>query len=228
MSQLRPSAKLRLKVGLVEGLLDAASQEFWNHPDLEELFPGYLVKLYASVVASVPMMRVARDRASELAPDDPVAAALVPYLEHHMEEEQDHDLWLLDDMEVMGFDRAEIQSRPPDPEVAAMIGTYYYWILHAHPVAILSYFAVVEGNPVRPETLDRVAATTSVPPAALRCIRKHAELDPHHAEEVEELIDELPLTASHAALLEVSALTVIEQLTRLLQGITSSRPLAAV
>ena len=173
------------------------------------------------------MMIMARDRALALADSDPVAGRLADYLEHHIEEEMNHDVWLLDDMEFLGFDRDEVQSRPPDPEVAAMIGTFYYWILHGHPVAILSFFAVVEANPPRPETLDRVAATTSVPSEALRCIYKHAELDPHHAEEVNELIDSLPLTAEQAALLEVSALTLIEQLTGILRGLLGTRPYAA-
>lgn len=218
--------RFRLKVGLAGRALDRASEAFWTSPGLEDRFPDYLFRLYGSVRASVPLMRTARARASELAAECPVARALVPYLDHHIEEELDHDGWLLDDMEAVGFARDDVVSRPASPDVAEMIGAYYYWILHGHPVALLSYFAVVEGNPVRTDTLDRVAATTSIPREALRCIYKHAELDPHHAEEVDELIDALPLTAEHAALLETSALTVVEQLSLILRDLVRSEGVA--
>lgn len=217
------SQRLRLKVALVESVLDRASEAFWTDARLEELFPDYLFRLYGSVRASVPLMRSARARAAELASGCPVARALVPYLDEHIEEELHHDEWLLDDMEVLGFDRAEVAARPATPDVAAMIGAYYYWVLHGHPVALLSYFSVVEGNPVRTETLDRVTATTGIPGDALRCIYKHAELDPHHGEEVDRLIDSLPLTAEQAALLETSALTVVEQLSLILRDLVRPR-----
>lgn len=228
MAPLSYSERIRLKIGLAEGLLDQASSAFWTSPRLEEIFPAYLTKLHASMRASVPMMEHAVARAQDLAPACPVAAELIPYLEHHIEEEQDHDLWLLDDMEALGFDREEVLGRPPDPQVASMIGAYYYWIYHAHPVAIMSYFAVVEGNPVSPATLNRVAAETSLPPRALRTIYKHAELDPHHSAEVDELIDRLPLAEEHAALLEVSALTTIEQLTRIILDLLGTERYATV
>lgn len=215
--------RLKLKVGLVAGVLDRASEAFWRSPHLGELFPEYLFRLYGSVRASVPLMRAARARAAELAPECEVARALVPYLDHHIEEELGHDEWLLDDMEALGLRREDVMSRPAAPAVAEMIGTYYYWIFHGHPVALLSFFSVVEGNPVRTETLDRVAATTSIPEEALRCIYRHAELDPHHAEEVDELIDSLPLTAEQAALLETSAVTVVEQLSLILRDLVRPR-----
>lgn len=215
--------RLKLKIGLVGGVLDRASEAFWTSPRLEESFPDYLFRLYGSVRASVPLMRAARARAAELAPACEVARALVPYLDHHVEEELGHDEWLLDDMEVLGFRREEVVSRPASSDVAELIGTYYYWIFHEHPVALLSYFSVVEGNPVRTETLDRVAATTSIPGEALRCIYRHAKLDPHHSEEVDELIDSLPLTGQQAALLETSALTVVEQLSLILRDLVRPR-----
>ena len=223
---LTHSEHLKLKVGLVGSVLDRASEAFWTSPRLEELFPDYLFRLYGSVRASVPLMRTARARAVELAPGCPVARALVPYLDDHIEEELGHDEWLLDDMEALGFERADVVGRPASPDVAEMVGTYYYWVLHGHPVALLSYFSVVEGNPVRTDTLDRVAATTSIPREALRCIYRHAELDPHHSEEVDRLIDHLPLTAEQAALLETSALTVVEQLSLILRDLVRPRSVA--
>ena len=81
-------------------------------PACVELYPEYLVTSHCIIRASVPLMEAGRERALALADDDPVAAALAPYYEHHIPEElSHHDDWLLDDLEVLGRERSDILSR---------------------------------------------------------------------------------------------------------------------
>jgi hypothetical protein len=219
VSGLSPSESLKLKIRLAEPRLVKAVGQFWTHPRLSDVFPKYLFRLYCSMRASVPLMATARDRARVLAHDCPVAAGLVPYITVHMEEELHHDEWLLEDMEVLGLRRSEILSRTADPGMAELIGTLYYWVLYGHPVALLAYFAVSEGCPMSARVLDRVAERQGVPKECMRTLYKHAELDVGHGDEVYHLLDSLPISPSHDALLGITAITFIGQLTRIVEGL---------
>lgn len=190
------------------------SNEFVAHPRIRELYPEYLFTSHSIIRASVPLMEAGRERAAALSAEDPVAAALAPYYEQHIPEEQDHDEWLLDDLEVLGRTRTEILARPPSPTVAALVGAQYYWIFHYHPVALLGYIAVLEGYPPSMAMIDDLAAGTGYTRDAFRTMVAHAELDPGHSEELDELLDELPLTTDQSAAMGLSAMSTVRLLTR--------------
>ena len=154
-------------------------------------------------------METARDQALALAADDPVAAELAAYLEHHIPEELHHDEWLLDDLEVVGVDRRSVLSRPPAPSVAAMVGSQYYWILHYHPAAVLGYIAVLEGYPPSMAMIDGLVERTGYDRTAFRTMIAHSELDPVHADELDELLDRLPLTREQVGVVGLSAITTV-------------------
>lgn len=174
------------------------------------MLPDFFFTVYSSIRASVPLMEVARDCARERR-GDPVAARTGDYLDRHIREELHHDDWLLDDMVALGMDTATWLRRPPSPAIAALVGAQYYWALHAHPVAVLGYLAVLEGNPPSASQLKRIQARTGAPRDAFRTLLKHAELDPHHREELRQTIDAMPLAEEQAALLAISAFHTIEQ-----------------
>jgi pyrroloquinoline quinone (PQQ) biosynthesis protein C len=122
-------------------------------------------------------------------------------------------------MGVLGIDRQATLRRLPPPEIAALIGSQYYWILHAHPVAVMAYLAVLEGSPPKVETLDGLVAEHGIPEAALATFYKHSQLDISHGEEVFRLIDELPLSAEQTALLGLSAVNVVEHLSLTIEAL---------
>jgi hypothetical protein len=211
VDSLTHSEHLGLEISLVEARLDRSCRAFLAHPSLRELFPEYLFRLYCAVRAIVPLMETALARSTSMAGSCPVAAAMVPYLTEHIAEETGHDEWLLEDMQLLGMNRSEVLSRPPSRTVAALVGAQYYLVLHAHPVAFLGYATVVEGTPVRVETLDYLVQA-GIPRAALRTLYLHAELDIAHGSEAARFLDNLPLTAEHSSLIGLSALHSIEQL----------------
>ena len=127
--------------------------------------------------------------------NDPLAAPLARYLEEHVDEELGHDETLLDDLELLGVDRASVLARMPSPAVAALVGSQYYWILHYHPVAFLGYVALMEGYPPTPELIDELIERTGFPRDAFRTYVEHAELDPGHRDHLDRTIDSLPLDA---------------------------------
>jgi hypothetical protein len=208
------SERIRARIELLIPALVRAGDRLIEHPRVRELYPEYLFMSHSVIRASVPLMEAALAKARTTAADDPVSAALAPYLEEHIDEERDHDEWLLGDLEVLGRDRREILARPPSPTVAALVGAQYYWIFHYHPVTLLGYVSLLEGYPPSTELIQRLIDATGYPGEAFRTMIAHAELDPGHRDELNELLDSLPLTPEQSVALGVDAIQTVDLFTR--------------
>lgn len=191
-------------------------------PQLRELWPEYLILQHEIIRATVPLTQAALARTRELPVKDPLAEPLASYLEEHVGEELHHDETLLDDLDVLGVDRASVAERMPSPAVAALVGSQYYWIRHYHPVAFLGYVAVMEGYPPTPELIETLIARTGFPRDAFRTYVEHAELDPGHRDHLDRTIDSLPLDASHESALGVSAITTAALAARTLEELLAA------
>lgn len=218
--ELTQSRLLRRKIGLADGPMFDALDRFWSQPDLAARYPELLFHIYSVIRATVPIMEAARRRADELSPSDPVAAGVAAYLTHHIPEELHHDEWLLDDMVALGASREAVTRRVPPPAAAAMAGSLYYWVNHAHPVAWMGYAAVVEGHPPSESYLEEVRRRTGLPSEGFRTYLKHARLDPHHSRDMDEVIDRLPLTPEQSSLMGVVAFQTMQHITALFAGVT--------
>lgn len=204
--ELGYSAALRFKLEFAAAEYDKAARALWRHARLREVIPDYLFCIHSIIRASVPLMVAARERATLLAPNDPVAALLAAYLGQHINEERNHDEWLLDDLEELGISREAAWSRLPSPIVASLVGAQYYWIHHQHPAALLGYIAVLEGNPPVESHIAEVIERTGLTERAFRTYIKHARLDPHHRDDLDSAMDAMPLDESHETLIATSAL----------------------
>lgn len=219
MAKSSNSELLKSKIHLVDPRLQEQLGLFWDHPRFADIFERHLHRLYHAVHASVPLMERARERACQLSSSCPVAAALVPYFSSHIEEEKDHDVWLLEDMEVLGIQRDRVTEQIPPAAVVILIGTQYYYINHAHPITLIGYLAVVEGNPPRTEILDQIASSTAIPKKALRAFYKHAEIDIHHRDGIWQLLDDLPLTSWHNTLLGMNVMVATDHIANMLEDV---------
>lgn len=184
----------------------------WTHPCVGEIYPAYLFRTHCIIRASVPLMEAALAAAQARAENDPVAAQLVPYFSKHIPEERHHDEWLLEDMEVLGMSREQVLQRLPPPSVAALVGSQFYWIRHVHPVALLGYIGVMEGDPPSVKFLEYLVRRTGLPQQAFRTLFKHAHLDPYHRKDFDQALDRLPLSDQHTALVGVSAFQTVHWL----------------
>jgi hypothetical protein len=186
-----------------------------EHPRARELYPRYLEISTYLALATVPLMEAALARARALGPDDPAAAALAEYLERHIPEEMHgdepgHDA--LGDLEVLGVDTVALRARPLPPKIAAVIGMQFFWIHQCHPVAILGYLQL-EAYPPHRDGIETLIERTGLPREAFRQLLLHAELDVEHAQELQRVLDSLPLEPHHEQLIGVSALQTIALLT---------------
>jgi hypothetical protein len=211
-------------MALASGALEAAFERLWAGPEPQQILVPLLTLLHQVIRASVPLMEAARDTAGRRAAGDPLCAALVPYLDEHIEEERGHDDWVLEDLESLGVPRAATLSCLPSPLVASLAGAQYYWIAHHHPAALLSYIAVLEASAGTGAQFDSIVAKSGLPDAAFRTLRAHGRLDPGHSDALDRFLDRAPLTREHESLLGVSAFHTIVTLARAVDSLAKDPP----
>ena len=182
------------------------SSAFWESPDLRFLYPEMLKVSYQVIRASTTLLELARDQAARLALTDPISAGLTTDLARHVEEERGHDEWLLQDLSALGITAESARSDLPSPFVAGMVGAQHYWALHSHPVAILGYIAVLEGEPPEEGFFLDAARRSGLPEAAFSTLRYHARVDREHWRDLLDLLDFLPLRPQDLSLVGLSIL----------------------
>jgi hypothetical protein len=225
------SARLARKIDLVRAGYGTPGRLLLEHPRARELCPGYLATGAYVALVMVPLMEAALARARDLAPADPVAAGLVGYLEHHIPEEMHGDEpggELLEDLAVLGVDTEALRSRRLPPPVAALIGTQFFRIRHAHPVSVLG-FLWLEEFPPGAASVERLIEVTELPREGFRQLLLHSEVDIRHGAELRALVDSLPLEPRHEELIGLSALeTMAGMIEAWLDIVGTSRPASEI
>ena len=208
------SARLAQKTELVLADFGAPGRLLLEHPMARRLCPAYLSVGAYVTLTMVPLMEAALARARELASTDPVAAGLVPYLEHHIPEEMHGDEpggELLEDLAVLGVDITELRTRRLPPQLAALIGAQFFRVRHAHPVSVLGFLWLEEFSPSA-AGVERLIEVTGLPRAGFRQLLVHAEVDVRHGQELRAIVDALPLEPWHEELIGLSALEAMASL----------------
>jgi hypothetical protein len=205
-----PSVQMRAKLEIFRRGLGTSFAQVWARDNLDQAYPAFLTMVYQIIRASVPLMEAARAEADRRAGEDSISGALAKYFRKHALEERDHDRWTLEDLGAIGGDLDAIAQAMPPAEIAQMVGAQYYWIHHHHPVALLGYISVLEGQPPSLEHINRLQARSGLPDAAFRTHRYHANVDPHHKDDLDALLDSLPLTRREIGWIGVSAIQTID------------------
>jgi pyrroloquinoline quinone (PQQ) biosynthesis protein C len=216
MLSTQHSEDLWSKIRLAEGRLTSASDRFWNHPELASLLPEFLIQLHGVMRSGLALMKTANERAQAMS-GDPTSQQIAAYLQHHIQEETGHDQWLLDDLESIGISRVRVLSTPPCAAVVSLLGAQYYWIFHAHPVAVFGYLIVLEGNPPLAKQLEEIRARIGYPASAFRCLMAHAEDDPGHLDALNRTLDAMPLTPEQSRMVAISAFHTIDAVASLFE-----------
>jgi hypothetical protein len=102
---------------------------------------------------------------------------------------------------------------------AALVGAQYYWIQHEHPIALMGYMAVLEGNPPTRASIDELISRTGYKEQAFRTLIAHAENDPEHMNDLEQTLDRLPCSPAQTALVGLSAMHTVVALTQVFKEI---------
>lgn len=212
------SDRLRVKLQLGTAELGQAGALLLTKRNAHK-FKDYLFVMHSIIRSSVPLMRAAREMCRP--GQDGIAEGLGKYYEKHIGEEMNHDEWLLDDLEAIGIPRRESLSRKPSLAVAELVGSQYYWIYHWHPVSLLGYIAVLEGYPPDKRQVARLRKNTGYPDAAFSTMIKHSGLDPRHRDDLNDLLDALPLTLEHERWITSNMLYTANKLGQIMKSVSS-------
>ena len=210
MSSITEAEALRLKLELVTPELAGATSRLVNDPRVAQLYIDYLVACHVILRATIPLMQTAHREA--LSRGDEASRDLAVYLEKHVAEEAGEDEWLLEDLDVLGVERSHVLTHVPSANVARLVGSQYYWILHVHPVAILGFLAGLEREPPSREFIDDLIVRTGHDREAFRTLIAHADRDPDHRDELDELLDRIRLTSDQWLLVSISAMHSVHAL----------------
>ena len=200
------SARLRIKLQLAYGSKEGKNTTLPSGQNAPAWFRDYLIVTHSIIRSSVPLMQAAYGRCCDLSEEGKLMTELRKYYKKHIQEEMNHDEWLLDDLESIGVSRQESLLRKPLQTVAELVGSQYYWIYYWHPVCLLGYISFLEGDPPKKELIDQLQKITGYPKTAFRTLAKHSDLDPHHRDELNELLETLPLTAKYEQWITSNAL----------------------
>lgn len=214
MKQELLSTRLDFKVRLLLPQLDEVHQRFWNHPDAASLVPSLLFRMHCETRTTLPIMQTAIHELEKRRDSEPVAPGLISYFEELIPQERGHDEWVLESLEELGIPRAEVWARTPPATVAALVGMQYYWIFHHHPVALLGFIKIVERTSATVEPIEAVIQRTGLPRGAFRYHLRHVSIEPQHNALLDRVLDALPLSPEHEALIGVSAARTIHYLTQ--------------
>jgi pyrroloquinoline quinone (PQQ) biosynthesis protein C len=217
------SELVRAKIALFGGRLGHTAHRFWASREFPRLYREYIFQSHAIIRASAPLMQAALDACGlPQHASDPAMQGFARYLRHHIPEEIGHHEWILDDGEAMGIDRRDVLARLPLESATQLVGVQYYWIHHFNPIALAGYIATMEGDPPPIEFIEDVARRNNLPLNCFSNFLYHAKIDPQHRRDLDAVLDALPLTKDHLALIGLSSLRTIGMMTGILQGIINT------
>jgi hypothetical protein len=212
---MRPSEALRRKIGLFSARHAAASHALWSHRAFGWIYPDLLSTVHAVTRASVPLMETAR-AVLRGHPQGLLTASLDNYFRRHIREEAGHDQWVFEDLKILR-DNPDPFGSAGSASVATLVGAQYYWLRHLHPLTLLGYIAVIEGEPVDTALVQNVGRQHGLPKDSLRAYIRHGRLDVAHSADLDLLLNSLELTRCHEGWIAQSAFHTVGWLTTILE-----------
>ena len=126
-------------------------------------------------------------------------------------------------LENLGIDRRQVELSPPLHETMNLIGNQLYVIHNLHPAGLFGYMYMLESQPPTAESLLVLQETFGSPSQAMSCLAGHADADPHHRNELIDILDRFFRTDKEKEAAIVSAASGLDNLNRLLDRIRSGQ-----
>ena len=100
----------------------------------------------------------------------------------HAYEEAGHDLWALEDLEVLGVDPDTVRDSVPLAQTTALIAYQFFTVTSLDPKAILGLEYAMEGVTAQAagDAMRKLQDTLDLPVEAMRFFSRHAMLDAAH------------------------------------------------
>jgi hypothetical protein len=151
----------------------------------------WLAMQYVAINSTLPLLRFALQHL-ETVQKDQFTQTLRDYYHLKLQDEADHDDWIVSDLERLGVTKEALQRWLPPAAMTAMLGSQYYLIAHYHPGAYLGYIGLVEGFSPSTEQIRNLIVESKAPEEAFSTYKIHAELDVEHRKEFKRVLDAVP------------------------------------
>jgi len=172
------------------------------------VYRDLLIQTFYYVKYSCPLMQDA------LAVLPPRLDGLRRFLIEHLEEERDHDRWLLNDLERLGTSEADVFAIAPCPAVASLVGCQMYMTRERGGASVLGYMFVLEATPPDYNQLQALVDAAGIPRAAAFTFLEHARLDAEHGDDICLTLDDPEFTSADHDAIGLSAELTLRHLIR--------------
>lgn len=114
-------------------------------------------------------------------------------LAEYVEEELGHQEWVLNDIEVCGYDKEKARASVPNRPTELMVAYAYHVIDRVNPVGFFGMVHVLEGTSVKvaDTAASAIAKSTGLPSTAFSYLSSHGALDVQHVKFFEDLMDRI-------------------------------------
>lgn len=150
-----------------------------------ELYVAFLTQAYHHVRHTVPLLMAVGARV----PDR--HAWLRDAILHYLEEETGHDVWILNDIERAGGDRAAAAASEPAVATEAMVAYAYDTVTRRNPLGFFGMVHVLEGTSVALalNAAGRIQQALGLPSNAFTYLKSHGELDKEHINDLAGILE---------------------------------------
>lgn len=127
-------------------------------------------------------------------------------LDEYIEEEQGHELWILDDIRASGGDAEAVRHGPPGHATEVMVAYAYDTIARGNPLGFFGMVHVLEGTSVAIALMaaDQIQQPLGLPDAAFSYLRSHGTLDQEHTAHFALLMDQVQAREDQEAIVHAA------------------------
>ena len=127
-------------------------------------------------------------------------------LDEYIEEEQGHELWILDDIRACGADAEAVRQGRPGHATEVMVAYAYDTIARGNPLGFFGMVHVLEGTSVAVALMaaEQIQRPLGLPDAAFSYLRSHGTLDLEHTAHFQVLMDQVEERADQDAIVHAA------------------------
>ncbi len=111
----------------------------------------------------------------------------------YIEEELGHQEWILNDIEVCGFDKEKARNSKPNLSTELMVSYAYDTVNRINPLGFFGMVNVLEGTSIKIADIaaNKIQKELGLPAKAFSYLRSHGELDQDHIKFYEGLMNKI-------------------------------------
>jgi len=166
-----------------------------------QTYQAFLVEAYHHVKHTVPLLMACGSRLPQRL--EWLREAVV----HYIEEENGHQEWILNDLQLLAVDKEQVRQGRPSLATELMVSYAYDSIARGNPVSLFGMVYTLEKTSatIATHAAQKISSALALPARAMSYMVSHGSLDIEHMQDFEKLMNRLEDPADRAAVLHAVA-----------------------